>query len=323
MTILRAHHWLQEVLTANRLWLLRDRMVSWITEKLTVDFLCSEDAEYKELFQAMVDFRLELPVHDRGLQSRITGQNNVRRDGSGWVQAIYETSSAKVQLAILLPERPRLGVVQVPANLDLVTQGPPVQETGWAAAVDQAQAATQAGPLPVLQAPPEPRLPVATLGVSPGSTLRSPSASGSLHPAALTAGGATIPTLELGTLISGVGSSRPGMAPSNRYEIPVPPLCRSRFRVPDWYLTQGGPPCDQNEVGMIEDQLGRLSVQVEGVASSLMLGTYACVLKEIADQVFACVDSGQLSDNSVMGKLSSTLTRHGLAQRWSGTFTRF
>lgn len=113
------------------------------------------------------------------------------------------------------------------------------------------------------------------------------------------------------------------MAPSGRYQIPVPPLRLSRFPVPDWYLTQGGPACDQYDVGMIEDQLGRLSVQVEGLGSSLALGTYASVLNEIVDQVFACADSGQLSNNPVVGELLSTLTRHGLAQRWSGMFTRF
>lgn len=93
--------------------------------------------------------------------------------------------------------------------------------------------------------------------------------------------------------------------------------------MPDRYLTQGGPACDQYDVGIIEDQLGRLPVQVEGVGSSLVLGTYASVMNGVVDQVFACADSGQMSASPVVGELLSTLTRHGFAKRWSGTFTSF
>lgn len=64
-------------------------MMVWIVQKLTVDFLCSQDVEYKELFQAMIDFRCQLPVHDRIFLSSIADRNSPRRDGSGWEQVVY------------------------------------------------------------------------------------------------------------------------------------------------------------------------------------------------------------------------------------------
>lgn len=132
-----------------------------------------------------------------------------------------------------------------------------------------------------------------------------------------------MPTLDLGTPVSGVVGSRPGVAPSARFEIPVPKLRFSRFRVPDWYQTQAGPLCCRYDAGMIEKQLGRLPVQVEGVGSSLVLGTYASVLNNVVDQLLACADSGKISDSPVVRELLATFNRHGLAHRWSGTFKSF
>ena len=341
MTVLAANHWLHEVLVSNRLWFLPDLLMVWIVDKLTVDFLCSQDEEYKGLFQAMIDFRRLVPVHDRNFLNAIADQNRPRRDGFGWAQVVYQSSPAKVQLATPLPAWPQLGSFPAPAALDLLPVGPPVQESGWAAAVGQASAAAPLPPVapvapvaspepsparsrpvpavPVLQAPPAPRLSAASLGVTvrlpttPAAPPRTPSSN---------AGGA-VPPLELGTPVSGAVVDRPVVSSSGRFEIPAPTLRLTRFRVPDWYLNQGGPTCDQYDVGMIEDQLGRLPVQVEGVGSSLVLGTYASVLNDVVDRVFACADSGQMSNNPVVGELLATLTRHGLAQQWSETFTGF
>lgn len=74
---------------------------------------------------------------------------------------------------------------------------------------------------------------------------------------------------------------------------------------------------------MIEDKLGRLPVQVEGVGSSFVLGTYASVLTDVVDQVLACADSGHKSDSPVVGEVLATLTWHGLAKRWSKRFMSF
>lgn len=65
MTVLSVSHWLREVMVSRRLWLLRQLLMNWIAEKLTVDVLCSQDDDYKELFQAMIEFRRKLTVHDR------------------------------------------------------------------------------------------------------------------------------------------------------------------------------------------------------------------------------------------------------------------
>lgn len=83
MAVLVAIHWLHEVMVSNRLWIFSDMMMVWIVENLNVDFLCSQDAEYKELFQAMTDFRRQLRVHDRTFLNLIAEQNSARRDGSG------------------------------------------------------------------------------------------------------------------------------------------------------------------------------------------------------------------------------------------------
>lgn len=123
------------------------------------------------------------------------------------------------------------------------------------------------------------------------------------------AGGCSVPTLKLGTAISGVSVSGPGMGPSRRFEIPVPTLRLYRFRVPNWYLRQGGPLFDGYDFGMIVDLLGRLSVQADGIVPSLVLGKYACVLNDVVDQVFACAKSGQMSDRPVVGEILATLTR--------------
>lgn len=88
MTVLAANHWLHEVLASYWLWLLSDLMMSWIVEKLTVDFLCSQDKEYEELFKAIIDFQRQLPVHDRTLWSSIADQRSPHRDGMGWVQVV-------------------------------------------------------------------------------------------------------------------------------------------------------------------------------------------------------------------------------------------
>eukprot|EP00170_Pyropia_yezoensis_P002165 contig_9112_g2169 len=151
MTVLAATHLLHEVLVSNRFWLLPDLMMVWIVNKLTVDFLFSQDEEYKELFQAMIDFRRQLPVHDRTFLNLFADQNIPRRDCSGWVHC----------------------------------------------------------------------------------------------------------------------------------------------------------------------------VQVEGVESSLVLGTYGSVLNDMVDQLLACTDSGQMSDSPVVGELLATLTQHGMAQGRSGTCKSF
>eukprot|EP00170_Pyropia_yezoensis_P000197 contig_1319_g198 len=41
-----------------------DKRRATISKKLTVDFLRSQDAEYEQLFQAMIDFRRQLTLHD-------------------------------------------------------------------------------------------------------------------------------------------------------------------------------------------------------------------------------------------------------------------
>lgn len=59
-------------------------------------------------------------------------------------------------------------------------------------------------------------------------------------------------------------------------------------------------------------------MQVERVVYSLVLGTYVSVLNDMVDQALACADSGQMWDSPVVAELFATLTRHALAQRWSG-----
>lgn len=118
-------------------------------------------------------------------------------------------------------------------------------------------------PAPAPPAPPAPRWPASTLGVAPCCTIRSPSTSGALRRVTSTPGSGSVPTLKLGTPVSGVRASRPWTAPSGRLEIPVPTLRLSHSQVPDWYLPQGGPSCDRYDVGMIESQLDQLPLQVK------------------------------------------------------------
>lgn len=82
MMVLAANHRLHEVLASNGQWSLSDMIMVWIDKKLIVDLVCSLDAEYKNLFQAMIAFLRQLPLHDLTFLNLIAKQNSARCDGS-------------------------------------------------------------------------------------------------------------------------------------------------------------------------------------------------------------------------------------------------
>lgn len=101
-------------------------------------------------------------------------------------------------------------------------------------------------------------------------------------------------------------------------------LCAfSAFACPTGTSLQGGPPCDQCDVAMIEDQPGRLPMSVEGSGSCLVLGTHASVLNDMVEQVFSWADSGRMSDVPVTEGFLAAMARLGLAQRSHATFAGF